>query len=73
MATHLFNAMSQMRNREPGLVGAVLTTDKAYCGMIADGYHIANANMRVALHAKQGPGRLFFVTRRHVTNRDRRH
>ncbi|WP_321447459.1 N-acetylglucosamine-6-phosphate deacetylase [uncultured Cohaesibacter sp.] len=62
MATHLFNAMSQMRNREPGLVGAVLTTDKAYCGMIADGYHIANANMRVALHAKQGPGRIFFVT-----------
>nr|WP_320141167.1 N-acetylglucosamine-6-phosphate deacetylase [uncultured Cohaesibacter sp.] len=62
MATHLFNAMSQMRNREPGLVGAVLTTDKAYCGMIADGYHIANANMRVALHAKKGPGRIFFVT-----------
>nr|WP_319513963.1 N-acetylglucosamine-6-phosphate deacetylase [uncultured Cohaesibacter sp.] len=62
MATHLFNAMSQMRNREPGLVGAVLTTDKAYCGMIADGYHIANANMRVALQAKQGPGRIFFVT-----------
>ncbi|WP_319413118.1 N-acetylglucosamine-6-phosphate deacetylase [uncultured Cohaesibacter sp.] len=62
MATHLFNAMSQMRNREPGLVGATLTTDKAYCGMIADGHHIANANMRVALHAKQGPGRIFFVT-----------
>jgi N-acetylglucosamine-6-phosphate deacetylase len=62
MATHLFNAMSQMRNREPGLVGAVLTTDTAYCGMIADGYHIANANMRVALRAKQGPGHIFFVT-----------
>nr|WP_321456075.1 N-acetylglucosamine-6-phosphate deacetylase [uncultured Cohaesibacter sp.] len=62
MATHLFNAMSQMRNREPGLVGTVLNTDTAYCGMIADGYHIANANMRVALHAKQGPGRIFFVT-----------
>ena len=39
-ATHLFNAMSQLQGREPGLVGAVLSSDIA-AGLIADGQHVA--------------------------------
>ncbi len=52
-ATHLFNAMSQMGNREPGLVGAVLAGSLA-AGLIADGMHVAPATMRVALAARAG-------------------
>jgi N-acetylglucosamine-6-phosphate deacetylase len=50
-ATHLFNAMSQLGNREPGLVGAVLAGDLA-AGLIADGVHVDAMTMRVALAAK---------------------
>jgi N-acetylglucosamine-6-phosphate deacetylase len=50
-ATHLFNAMHQLGNREPGFVGAVL--DSALpCGVIADGIHVAPATLRIALAAK---------------------
>jgi N-acetylglucosamine-6-phosphate deacetylase len=52
-ATHLFNAMSQLGNREPGLVGAVLSGTMA-AGLIADGLHVAPATMRVALAARAG-------------------
>lgn len=50
-ATHLFNAMSQMGNREPGMVGAVLAAG-GYAGLIADGIHVDPVSMRVALAAK---------------------
>ncbi|WP_151719568.1 N-acetylglucosamine-6-phosphate deacetylase [Gemmobacter serpentinus] len=50
-ATHLFNAMSQIGNREPGLAGAVLTADAA-AGLIADGIHVHPATMRLALTAR---------------------
>jgi len=50
-ATHLFNAMSQMGNRAPGLVGAVLAGD-GVCGLIADGIHVDPLALRVALAAK---------------------
>jgi len=62
MATHLFNAMSQLGNREPGLVGAVLTNNKVHAGLIADGIHVHPAAIEVALRAKSGPGRIFLVT-----------
>jgi N-acetylglucosamine-6-phosphate deacetylase len=39
MATHLFNAMSPLHHRQPGLVGAVLASD-AILGLIADGVHV---------------------------------
>jgi N-acetylglucosamine-6-phosphate deacetylase len=58
-ATHLFNAMSQLGNREPGLVGAVLTNDIA-AGIIADGIHVAPAALRIALVAR--PDGLFLVS-----------
>lgn len=62
MVTHLFNAMSQMGNREAGLVGAALTNGRISCGLIADGFHVDPTVMLVALRAKQRPGRIFLVT-----------
>ncbi|UPH71790.1 N-acetylglucosamine-6-phosphate deacetylase [Abyssibius alkaniclasticus] len=61
-ATHLFNAMSQLTNREPGMVGALLNEGRASSGVIADGIHVHPATLRAALAAKQGPGRLFLVS-----------
>lgn len=60
--THLFNAMSQLSAREPGLVGAALATGAVSAGLIADGIHVHPAAIRAALAAKAGPGRLFLVT-----------
>ncbi|UJW74884.1 N-acetylglucosamine-6-phosphate deacetylase [Rhizobium sp. SL42] len=62
MVTHLFNAMSQLGNREPGLVGAGLSSPALHCGLIADGFHVDPVTMRVALAAKQGPAHIFLVT-----------
>jgi len=61
-ATHLFNAMSQLTNREPGMVGAVLETGEVWAGVIADGIHVHPASLAAAIRAKRGPGRLFLVT-----------
>ncbi|MCZ4346113.1 N-acetylglucosamine-6-phosphate deacetylase [Devosia neptuniae] len=62
MATHLFNAMSQLGNREPGMVGALLRTPGAHAGLIADGIHVHPAAIELALRAKTGPGHIFLVT-----------
>ncbi len=63
MATHLFNAMSQLGNREPGVVGAVLTNGRVHAGLIADGIHVHPAAIEIALRAKEGhPGHIFLVT-----------
>lgn len=59
--THLFNAMSQLRARAPGVVGAALENDSVWCSMIADGHHLAPAAMRVAARCKP-PERLMLVT-----------
>ena len=61
-ATHLFNAMSQLTNREPGMVGAALDTGEVWAGVIADGIHVHPASLAAAIRAKRGPGRLFLVT-----------
>lgn len=59
--THLFNAMSQLANRAPGMVGAALEDDATFAGIIADGYHLHPATLRVAVRAK-GTHRLMLVT-----------
>jgi N-acetylglucosamine-6-phosphate deacetylase len=61
-ATHLFNAMSPLENRTPGLVGAVINLGGLYSGIIADGIHVHPASMAIALKAKNGPGKIFIVT-----------
>jgi len=60
--THLFNAMSQLAHRAPGLVGAAIDHPSVWCGIIADGHHVDPKALRTALRAKRGEGKLFFVT-----------
>lgn len=62
MVTHLFNAMSQIGNREPGVVGAAVDSHMLYAGLIADGIHVHPAAMKIALKAKKGDGKIFLVT-----------
>jgi N-acetylglucosamine-6-phosphate deacetylase len=50
--THLFNAMSQLTGREPGVVGAALDDQNSWCGIIADGEHIDPVVLRIALRCK---------------------
>jgi N-acetylglucosamine-6-phosphate deacetylase len=59
-ATHLFNAMTQMTSRAPGVAGAVMASDRLFAGVIADGHHVDWRTLRVACRAM--PGRLFLVT-----------
>ncbi|HKR17442.1 MAG TPA: N-acetylglucosamine-6-phosphate deacetylase [Rhizorhapis sp.] len=59
--THLFNAMSPLTAREPGVTGAALDDSRAWCGLIADGRHVDPVAMRVALRCK-GPEKLMLVT-----------
>ncbi|MEL6521307.1 MAG: N-acetylglucosamine-6-phosphate deacetylase, partial [Pseudomonadota bacterium] len=60
--THLFNAMSQIGNRAPGLAGAAIANGQVSAGLIADGIHVHPEVMRMAWHAKRAPGRLFLVS-----------
>ena len=62
MVTHLFNAQSQIGNREPGVVGAALDLPQLSAGLIADGIHVHPASIGIALRAKRGPGHIFLVT-----------
>lgn len=59
--THLFNAMSQLQNREPGMVGAAFASDTAYAGIIVDGQHVHPASVSAALKAV-GTHRLHLVS-----------
>src|SRR5690606_5533658 len=49
MVTHLFNAQSQMGNREPGVVGAALDIGSVSAGIIADGIHVHPASLGAAV------------------------
>jgi len=50
--THLFNRMSPMHHREPGLAGAALESDDLAVEIVCDGYHVHAAAVRVAIAAK---------------------
>lgn len=58
--THLFNAMTGMHHREPGVVGAALVSTTATAEVIADGIHVHPAVLRVATIAM--PHRVALVT-----------
>jgi N-acetylglucosamine-6-phosphate deacetylase len=51
--THLFNAMSPLTAREPGMVGAALCDDSTWCGIIVDGHHVHPATLEVALRCRR--------------------
>jgi len=59
--THLYNAMSPLASRAPGVVGAALDDPDSWCGVIVDGHHVDAASLRVALKAKPR-GKIFLVT-----------
>ena len=59
-ATHLYNAMSALNHRQPGLVGALFNHATAMCSIIPDGHHVDYAAIRIA--KKQMEERLFVIT-----------
>jgi N-acetylglucosamine-6-phosphate deacetylase len=62
--THLYNAMSGLAGRDPGVIGAVLNHPNCYAAIIPDLYHVHHANVEMA--AKVKPDHLFFVTDCHA-------
>lgn len=60
-ATHLYNAMRSMQHRDPGLVGALLTSEQVTCGIIADGIHVHPRMVKLAYLAL-GQTRITLVT-----------
>lgn len=59
--THLFNAMSQLTGREPGMVGAALADKQSSIGIIADGYHVHDAALKLAM-ASTSHDRFMLIT-----------
>ncbi len=59
--THLFNGMSAMHHREPGLPGAAFAHPRAVCGLVADGLHVHPEMVGLAFRML-GPDRLCLVT-----------
>ncbi len=51
--THLFNAMSPLTPREPGVVGAALYDDTTWCGIIVDGHHVDPVTLKLAMRCKR--------------------
>lgn len=59
--THLFNAMSPIHHREPGLPGAAFAHPRVSCGLISDGIHVHPEMVALAFRML-GPDRLYLVT-----------
>ena len=59
--THLYNAMTPLQGREPGVVGAALDDADSWVGVIVDGVHVHPASLRVAINAKPR-GKVLLVT-----------
>lgn len=60
LATHLFNAMSPLQSREPGMVGAIFDHSKVMSSMVVDGVHTDFAAVRIS--KKIMGSRLFLIT-----------
>jgi len=59
-ATHLFNAMSPLQHREPGLVGAIYNHPEVMCSIVPDGIHVDFVALRISKKIMQE--RLFIIT-----------
>ncbi|MDF2191041.1 N-acetylglucosamine-6-phosphate deacetylase [Paraflavitalea sp. CAU 1676] len=59
-ATHLFNAMSPLQHREPGMVGAIFNNPSVMASIVCDGIHVDYAAVKIAKTVLQQ--RLFFIT-----------
>ncbi len=60
-ATHLFNAMRGFGHRDPGILGAVLTTPRIWAELIADGVHVSPAAVDLCLRCR-GAGRMLLIS-----------
>ena len=59
--THIYNAMSQLNGREPGMVGACLADHESFCGVIVDGLHVDEIALKVLFAAKAND-RIMLIT-----------
>ena len=59
--THLFNAMSPMLSRTPGVVGAAINS-AAFAGIICDGVHVADEMVGLAIRSRPVSDRMFLVS-----------
>lgn len=59
--THLFNGMPALHTKRVGMTGVALDS-AAWCGVIADGHHVDDLMVRLAVRAKREPNTLFAVT-----------
>lgn len=59
--THLFNGMPPLRTKNTGMAGVALDSS-AWCGIIADGWHVDDTMLRLAVRAKRPDGTIFAVT-----------
>jgi len=60
-ATHVFNAMREFNHRDPGILGAVLSDDRIWAELIADGVHVDPMVIEILLRCK-GPQKILLVT-----------
>jgi len=60
-ATHVYNAMRPFTHRDPGVIGAVLTSTDVTAELIADGIHVDEVAMKILLQAK-GPERIVLIS-----------
>lgn len=58
--THLYNAMSPLQHRAPGLVGAAMDSNTVIASIIPDGHHVDYAAIRIAKQVMKE--RLFVIT-----------
>jgi len=59
--THLFNAMSPMLNRAPGVTGTAINSE-AYCSVICDGIHVADGMVGLATRARPARDRMILIS-----------
>ena len=59
--THIYNAMSQLNGREPGMVGACLSDSESYCSVIVDGLHVGDVALKI-LFAAKAKNRIMLIT-----------
>lgn len=60
LVTHLFNAMSPLHHREPGLLGAALANQEVFTPVIPDGVHADYEAVKLAMKLKGD--KLFFIS-----------
>ena len=60
-ATHTFNAMRSLNHRDPGILGTVLTDERIFADIVADGVHVAPEIVKLFLAAK-GKDRAILIT-----------